>query len=486
MLTLADILEGVSKGGPRVAALEDAAVQEMRIDSREVARGDVFVAFKGERMDGHAFIGHALGRGAIAALVESDCDPAILAAAGATYVDARQAISSAEQERLIAPLVIRVDETLTALQKLATYWRERHPNVRVIGITGSIGKTSTKELVAHVLSERFRVLKSEGNQNNAIGVPLTLLRLNETHECAVLEMGMDRLGEITDYCKWAKPEIGVVTNIGPVHLEKLGSIENIALAKSELIEALPRSGVAILNADDALVLAMRKVSQARVMTYGLDAFDSVDVWADEIESHGLDGMTFTLHQREEAHFVRLPLLGHHSVHTAMRAATVGLAMGLTWDEIVAGLSRNSTDQVRLVVGKGPYGSLVLDDSYNASPESSFAALNVLKDIDEGPRVAVLGDMLELGSAEQRAHEEVGCRAGIVADWVVGVGERARAICQAAIDCGRPAARVFHVMGNQEALNVLAQIVRGKCVILVKGSRGMQMEEIVEGLGEMKN
>lgn len=176
-------------------------------------------------MDGHAFIGHALGRGAIAALIESDCDPAILAAAGATYVDARQAIPSSQQAALSAPLVIRVDETLTALQKLATYWRERHPNVRVIGITGSIGKTSTKELVAQVLVERFQVLKSEGNQNNAIGVPLTLLRLNEMHECAVLEMGMDRLGEITDYCKWAKPEIGAVTNIGPVHLENLARLK---------------------------------------------------------------------------------------------------------------------------------------------------------------------------------------------------------------------------------------------------------------------
>ena len=481
MLTLADVLEGV--GGPRLEVLANLRVHGVSIDSREVLRDDVFIAFKGERVDGHNYVGHALGRGAAAVLVESDIDLAKLADSNATLLDVRQPITITDKV-IRAPLVIRVHETARALQKLAVYWRNRHPQVRVIGVTGSVGKTSTKELIAQVLSERYQTLKSEGNQNNDIGVPLTLLRLTDTHERAVLEMGMDRLGEITSYCEWAKPIVGVVTNVGPVHLEKLGSIENIALAKSELVEAIPRAGVVILNDDDERVRAMRKVSQARMISYGLSA--RADVWADEIASYGLDGMTFQLHYRTESHFVRLPLLGQHSVQTALRAAAVGLAEGLSWDEIVAGLSRKSGEQVRLVVAKGPFDSLVLDDSYNASVESTLAALNVLKDIDEGPRVAVLGDMLELGSTEQLAHEEVGCRAGIVADSVIGVGERARAICQAAIECGLSATRVFHVMSNAEALRVLKQVIRGKCVILVKGSRGMQMEEIVEGLGEMKN
>lgn len=481
MLTLADVLEGV--GGPRLEALTHLLVQHVVIDHRQVTRGDMFIAFTGARVDGHTFVGHALGLGANVVLVQSDINPALLSEVAASYIDVRNK-QARINEVLAAPLVIRVDETLRALQRLATYWRDRHALVRVIGITGSIGKTSTKELAAQVLSERFQVLKSEGNQNNDIGVPLTLLRLTHQHDCAVLEMAMDKLGEITSYCNWAKPNVGVVTNIGPVHLEKLGSIENIALAKSELVEAIPRNGVVILNDDDERVREMRKVSHARVLSYGLTS--RADIWADEIESHGLDGMTFMLHHRAETHFVRLPLLGQHSVQTALRAAAVGLAEGLSWDEIVAGLSRKLAEQVRLVVAKGPFESLVLDDSYNASAESTLAALNVLKDIDGGPRIAVLGDMFELGNAEQVAHEEVGCRAGIVADWVIGVGERARWICRAAIECGRPAARVLHANSNAEALQLLKTVIRGKSVILVKGSRGMQMEEIVEGLGEMKN
>ncbi len=481
MLTIADVLEGV--GGPRLERLTHVHVQHVVIDHRQVARNDMFIAFKGERVDGHTFIGHAVGRGANVVLVQNDMDAVLLGEVSASFIDVRDTHATAA-EGIATPLIIRVDDTLRALQRLATYWRNRHAQVRVIGITGSIGKTSTKELIAQVLSERFQVLKSEGNQNNDIGVPLTLLRLTDNHQRAVLEMAMDKLGEITSYCHWAKPNIGVVTNVGPVHLEKLGTMENIALAKSELVEAISRGGVAILNDDDERVRVMRDVTHARVISYGLTS--RADVWADEIESHGLDGMTFMLHYRAEAHFVRLPLLGHHSVQTALRAAAVGMAEGLSWDEIVAGLSRISAEQVRLVVAKGPFDSLVLDDTYNASAESTLAALNVLKDIDEGPRVAVLGDMFELGSAEQREHEEVGCRAGLVADWVIGVGERARWICKAAIECGRPAARVLHVKDNAEALRMLKTVVRGKCVILVKGSRGMQMEEIVEGLGAMMN
>jgi UDP-N-acetylmuramoyl-tripeptide--D-alanyl-D-alanine ligase len=346
-----------------------------------------------------------------------------------------------------------------------------------------VGKTTTKELIAQVLAVRHTVLKSEGNQNNAIGVPLSLLRLDASHDYAVLEMGMDRMGEIASYCRWARPQIGVITMIGPVHLEKLGSIENIANAKSELVQALPtaaQGGVAILNDDDDWVSAMAGMTQARIVTYGL--MPRADVRATDVESLGLSGVTFTLHYGHQSLPVRMKLLGRHSVHTALRAAAVAFTEGMSIEEVVQGLSEEPS-QLRLVVSKGPHDSLVLDDTYNASPESTIAALNLLQDINGStPRVAVLGDMFELGEAEQGGHEEVGCRAALVADMIVCVGERSKTTARAARECGAKAGSVIHVMTNAEAVEVLREVVVAKSVILVKGSRGMQMEEIVAALG----
>jgi UDP-N-acetylmuramoyl-tripeptide--D-alanyl-D-alanine ligase len=476
MLTLADVVEGVS--GQRVESLARYAVRNVVIDSRQALRDDLFVALPGEHTDGHDYVSHALGRGALAALVHHD-RLSRLEGVTAGWLDARAPIE-APSEGWITPLLIRVDDTLAALQRLSAFWRSRF-TLPVIGVTGSVGKTTTKEVVAHMLSARYDVLKSEGNYNNEIGVPLTLLRLRPNHQCAVIEMGMHALGEIAAYCQWAKPRIGVVTIVAPVHLSRLGSIENIAKAKSELPAALPpeeEGGVAILNYDDERVRAMAAITRARPFTYGLSP--QADLWAEDIESFGLDGIVFTLRYGRGRWLAKLPLLGRHSVQTALRAAAVGLVMGMDIDEIIESL-RTPATQLRLVVTKGPFNSLVLDDTYNASPESTLAALNLLAEINEGPRIAVLGDMLELGELEQKGHDEVGCRAGIVAQYVLGVGERAAWICRAAVECGAPRERVFHVMTNEEALAVLRQIVRERCVILVKGSRGMQMEEIVAGL-----
>lgn len=487
-MTLADVVEGVS--GQRIEALTLAQtrVNDVVIDSRQVMRGDLFVALPGERVDGHSYVGMAFGRGAIAALVHRD-DLGGLEGLDVSRLDARDLqldLANLPPATLQTPLLIRVDDTLAALQRLSAYWRGKF-GVRVIGITGSVGKTTTKELAAQVLGMRYRVLKSEGNYNNEIGVPLTLLRLRPEHERAVIEMGMYDLGEIAAYCEWAKPEVGVVTNIGPVHLERLGTIENIVRAKAELPSALPSAeegGVAILNDDDEHVRGMAAVTKARVMTYGLTP--RADVWAESVESAGLDGISFVLHYGRQAALVKLPLIGRHSAQTALRAAAVGLTDGMGLDEVIEGLLEPAA-QLRLVVAKGPYGSLVFDDTYNASAESTLAALNLVHEIEgEGPCVVVLGDMLELGEAEKQAHDEVGCRAALVAQYVIGVGERSRWICQAALECGAARDRVFHVMTNGEALEVLNEIVTEKCVILVKGSRGMRMEEIVAGLGGLAN
>jgi UDP-N-acetylmuramoyl-tripeptide--D-alanyl-D-alanine ligase len=272
-----------------------------------------------------------------------------------------------------------------------------------------------------------------------------------------------------------------------VHLERLGTIENIVKAKSELPAALPSAeagGVAILNDDDPRVRGMRAITQARVVTYGLTP--RADVWADDVQSFGLDGISFTLHVDTRQRLVKLPLIGRHSAQTALRAAATGLAEGMLLDEIVEALA-SPVAQLRLVVAKGPRGSLVLDDTYNASAESTIAALNLLNEITgEGQRIAVLGDMFELGGAEKQAHDEVGCRAALVAKYIIGVGERSRWMCQAAVECGALKDCVFHVTTNGEALEVLNEIVKEKSVILVKGSRGMKMEEIVAGLGGLAN
>jgi UDP-N-acetylmuramoyl-tripeptide--D-alanyl-D-alanine ligase len=472
MISLADLAECFS--GRRADTLAASRVRGFTLDNRTTGSGDVFVAIPGERVDGADFVKAAFDAGAIGALVRRDAAHKLVGLSGVMIFD-----PSAPAAAPRAPMVVLVDDTERALQDLATWWRRKF-DLAVIGVTGSVGKTTTKELIAQVLSTRFNVLKSEGNQNNALGVPLTLLKLNDTHQFAVLEMGMDRLGEIASYCSWAQPNIGVLTNIGPVHLEKLGSIENIALAKSELPRALPEGGLAILNDDDPRVKAMAGVTRADVLSYGLTS--QADVWADDINGFGLAGVAFTLHHAGRSLPVRLKMLGEHSVQTALRAAAVGLSAGMSLEEVIEGL-RDEPTQLRLVVADGPHGSIVLDDTYNASPESTIAALNLLREIDsEGVRVAVLGDMFELGDAETTGHEEVGCRAALVAGLIVCVGERSKLTAQAARECGAKAEAVIHVMTNEEAVRVLRARVTTRSVILVKGSRGMKMEQIVAALG----
>jgi UDP-N-acetylmuramoyl-tripeptide--D-alanyl-D-alanine ligase len=294
-------------------------------------------------------------------------------------------------------------------------------------------------------------------------------------------MGMYARGEIEQFAALARPRIGVITIVGPVHLERLQSIENIALAKAELVQALPEDGIAILNDDDDRVRAMASLSKARVLSYGLSP--RADVWADEIESYGLDGISFTLHHQGESFPMRVPLLGRHSVHTALRAASVAMVAGMTWEEILEGFLIPAP-QLRLAASAGPFGSLVLDDTYNASEESTIAALNLLEEVNGGTHIAVLGDMLELGEAELQAHRNVGCRAALVAQYIVCVGPRARWIAEEAQACGAVPTQVFHVMDNAAALAVLRDVIHEKCAILVKGSRGMRMDEIVVGLAEL--
>lgn len=468
MMTLADVIEGLNGMRPP-GALQP--VRRFVIDSRRAAPRDVFAALKGENTDGHLYVEEAFSRGAIAALTDRDI------AIDATVVNVRPGITLPPS--LPLPVCLRVDDVLASLQSLARWWRSRFPALRVIGITGSVGKSSTKELVAVVLSRRFDVLKSEGNLNNEIGLPLTMLELDEHHERAILEMGMYQRGEIAMLCSIARPVVGVVTIVAPVHLERLGTVEAIAQAKAELVTALPEDGVAILNYDDLRVRQMANQTKARPLYYGLDP--AADLWADDIQSAGLEGVRFRLHHRGETMHVQVPLLGRHSVHTSLRAAAVGLAEGMIWDQILEGL-QDRRAQLRLVAVPGPKGSTILDDTYNASPESTIAALNLLEEL-EGRKIAVLGDMLELGAQEEEGHRKVGLRALDVASVLVTVGERGAIIGAEARRGGMPTDCVRICATNEEAIEHLQTVIQPGDVILVKGSRGLHMEDIVGVLGQ---
>jgi UDP-N-acetylmuramoyl-tripeptide--D-alanyl-D-alanine ligase len=484
MLTIADVIQGLSGGtsplGGGTPPQGDASVQSISrvvIDSRVVEPGDLFVALTGEHTDGHNYVADAFGRGAVAALVEQDlpldCYAIDLRSPSAAVTHPLQGIAL---ETL--PVCLRVNSTLRALQDLAGYWRAKF-DLRVVGITGSVGKTSTKELVWAVLARQFRALRNEGNLNNEIGVPLTLLQLGPGDERLVLEMGTYARGEIARLCELARPVVGIVTNVGPVHMERLGSLEAIADAKAELVEALPPDGVAVLNYDEPLVLAMGRRTQARVLFYGLD--NRAELWADDIESEGLEGICFRMHYGHEHLRVHVPLLGRHSVHTALRAAAVGLAEGMAWDDILAGLQDREA-QIRLVAVPGPQGSMILDDTYNSSPASAIAALNLLDELD-GRKIAVLGDMLELGSYEQEGHRLVGRRAMDVAEILVAVGSRGRIIGQEALKLGMSPSRVYLCDDNRAATEYLQANIQSGDYVLVKGSRGMKMEDIVSALGK---
>jgi UDP-N-acetylmuramoyl-tripeptide--D-alanyl-D-alanine ligase len=427
-------------------------------------------------MDGHEFIEEAIGHGAVVVLIEREIAVPI------PIVDLRSDISQDELQSVEIPLALLVEDTVKALQTIAEHWR-KNLDIRVIGITGSVGKSTTKEVTADVLGRRYRTLKNPGNLNNEIGLPLTLLRVTESHRCAVLEMGFYVPGEIALLCRIAKPQVGVVTNVSHVHMERAGSLDAIAAGKMELVEGLPATpeGVAILNYDEPIVRSMAESTKARVFYYGLSP--EADLWASDIEGLGLEGVRFILHYLGDSLHVRVPLLGRHSVHTVLRAAAVGLIENLTWEEIISGL-RTSQSQLRLVAVRGPGGSLLMDDTYNAAPTSVIAGLNLLSEL-EGRKVAVLGDMLELGEFEERGHRMVGVRVADTADELITVGPRARWIAEEAVLSGLPQTKVVVVENKDAAIEYLHNRIGEGDVVLIKGSRGMQMDQIVAALEEVE-
>ncbi|HEX8991256.1 MAG TPA: UDP-N-acetylmuramoyl-tripeptide--D-alanyl-D-alanine ligase [Anaerolineales bacterium] len=466
MLTLADALEALTN----VRLDAGTIITEAAVDSRQVIPGSLFVAIPGERTDGHDFLQQAFQRGAGFALIQRDVESRF------RVLDLRSGIVPEPRPDLTPPLCLRVDNSLAALQRIARFWR-RQLRLRVIGITGSVGKSTTKEVVAQVLSQRFHTLRNPGNLNNEIGLPLTILRLGPGYEKAVLEMGFYVPGEIAFLCDIALPQVGVVTNVGTVHAERAGSQEAIARGKAELVQNLPPApeGTAILNFDDPYVRRMEEKTKARVLFYGLST--EAHLWADQVEGLGLDGIRFRLHYEGETMHIHLPMIGRHSVETALRAAAVGLVEGLDWQDILEGLGQGRT-QLRLVAVRSESGALILDDTYNASPESMLASLNLLGEIEAQRRIAVLGDMLELGPYERQGHEMVGLRAAQVADMLVTLGPRAHLIAQAARRAGMKASSVVEFEDSRDAIQWLQQNLTEQDTALIKGSHGLRMDRII--------
>jgi UDP-N-acetylmuramoyl-tripeptide--D-alanyl-D-alanine ligase len=365
------------------------------------------------------------------------------------------------------------------LQDLAGYWRRQH-DVRVVGVTGSVGKTTTKELIADLLAQDSTVLRTPANLNTEIGVPLSLMQLSSGQRFAVVEMAMYDVGDIRRLTRIAAPEVGVVTNVQPSHLQRLGSIERIAQAKAEIVQELPPAGLALLNADDEHVRRMASLTAARVLLYGLTP--DADIWADDIKSRGLKGTEFTVHYRRrtsESFPAQTRLIGAHLVPSALAAVAVAVHFGMSLERAVAGLS-NVGPGLRLVVGEGMRGSTVLDDSYNASPASMMAALDVLAEID-GRHIAVLGDMLELGSFELEGHHLVGHRAASAVQRLLTVGVRAQAIAQGARDAGLRLEAVDSFECNDQIIRQLHEELQPGDVVLVKGSRAMRLDEVARAI-----
>ena len=441
--------------GGRLIARSERPIRGGAVDSRLVEPGNLFVALPGERTDGHRFLPDAVARGAAALLVTRP--PEDITGIGEVTV-------------------VRVADALAALHAVAAGWRTRFDPL-VVGVTGSIAKTSAKEAIATVLGTRFRTLKNEGNQNNEIGMPLTVLRMGPEHDAAVLEMGMYVGGEIADLARIGRPSIGVVTAVQAVHLSRIGSLRAIERAKGELLEALPPSGTGILNADDPIVREMYVRTVARCVGYGFA--EDADVRAEEVESAGLAGMRFVLRAGGERRQATIPTLGRLGVHNALAAAAVGIAAGLDLDTIVEGLRRGwSAPHRGQLVRAG--GVTIVDDSYNASPGSVRAALDLLGGLP-GRRVAVLGEMLELGEGHVAGHLDVGEAAAGVVDLLVVVGDEAIAIGDGARDAGLDPSKVLFVRDRDAALDTLRPRLREGDVVLVKASRGIALDLLVDAL-----
>ena len=466
-----EILEAVSGQLLGDVDAENTFVVNVQTDSRKAAAGGLFVAIVGERMDGHRFVQGAMEAGAEGCLV-----------------------STAPERVPDGKFCVLVPDTAKAMGDLAAYYR-RKLGLPVVAITGSVGKTTTKDMVASVLSSRFRTLKTAGNLNNHLGLPMTVFRLTAEDEVAVLEMGMNHLGEIDYLVRIAQPDVAVITNVGDAHIGNLGSRENILRAKCEIFHGLRKGGTAVLNGDDALLTTLKPgadrvkdpgTGEFTQMYAGIDAGCFTFHWAGESEGCDYravnieDTLSDEVRCSAQTPFgtfaVEIPSLGRHMIYPAMTAAAVGQYFGLSDEEIADGIANFKATRMRMDVEKLEDGVILYNDTYNANPQSMKAALGILANAPAARKVAVVGDMLELEPFAERLHREVGEYAAELAiDTLVTVGTRAGWLAEAALE--RDMEDVRPCQDKEEAKKVLAELIAPDTAFLFKASRGMALEEL---------
>ena len=454
-MTIREILEAVD--GKLLGEFSDLdlTVKHVFTDSRNPDPGALFIPLVGERFDGHAFLNGALEGGAAGCFTQRE-----------------------RESYLPGKFYIKVGSTQKALRDLARHYKQKF-RIPFVAVTGSVGKTTTKDMVAAVLGERFKVLKTEGNFNNEVGLPLTLLRLNSNHEICVVEMGMNHFGEIEYLSSIVEPDVAVITNIGDSHIENLGSRENILKAKCEIFSHMdPKKGYVILNGDDPLLEPLRASLPFQSVLVG--TAEGLDYRATGVESDGEKSVRCHVRTPRSGFDVEIPALGNHMLYPTLTAAAVAEHFGMTGGEIARGVLRFAPTKMRMNILKRGDGITILNDAYNANPQSMRAAVEVLSKSGGDYKIAVLGDMFELGPFAPTLHAGVGAylgKAGI--DCLVAVGELARHIYDAAKDAMVP--QVYWCETKEEAKPILAELVKPNSTILVKASRGMAFEELVDDL-----
>ena len=454
-MTIREILEAVD--GKLLGEFSDLdlTVKHVFTDSRNPDPGALFIPLVGERFDGHAFLNEALEGGAAGCFTQRE-----------------------RESYLPGKFYIKVGSTQKALRDLARHYKQKF-RIPFVAVTGSVGKTTTKDMVAAVLGERFKVLKTEGNFNNEVGLPLTLLRLNSNHEICVVEMGMNHFGEIEYLSSIVEPDVAVITNIGDSHIENLGSRENILKAKCEIFSHMdPKKGYVILNGDDPLLEPLRASLPFQSVLVG--TAEGLDYRATGVESDGEKSVRCHVRTPRSGFDVEIPALGNHMLYPTLTAAAVAEHFGMTGGEIARGVLRFAPTKMRMNILKRGDGITILNDAYNANPQSIRAAVEVLSKCGGDYKIAVLGDMFELGPFAPTLHAGVGAylgKAGI--DCLVAVGELARHIYDAAKDAMVP--QVYWCETKEEAKPILAELVKPNSTILVKASRGMAFEELVDDL-----
>ncbi len=447
----------IATGGHLVRRGSGKDFSEMSIDSRTLEAGALFLCLTGERFNGHDFLSDAVRKGAAGLIVSS--------------LDQLPDMKDGE-----GPFVVRVDDTLLGLQDLAHYFRN-HFSLKVVGITGTNGKSTTKEMIASISETRFNTLKSYGNLNNHIGLPLNLLRLTEEHQVAILEMGMSAKGEIARLAEIAEPDIGLITNISEAHMVHLPTVRDVQKAKGELFSALNDTSCAVVNADDPLVLELAQNLRSKKITFGIE--NDADVRGMNIRPGSGFGYSFSLKTSGETHSVDLPFPGRYNVLNAVAAAATGIALGIEPELIVKGLETSKLLGQRVQV-RTVKGMTLLDDTYNANPRSMLEAVKTLSSLNtSGKRFLVIGDMFELGKNETTAHQLLGEQVaeGSI-DFLVGVGDLIGLTVESAINAGQPKNQAVFFKTHEEAAEFLMSRSNSGDVILFKGSRGAEMERVL--------